>query len=630
MLDAIRKRSGSIVVKVLLVFLVISFGAWGIGDYVTGRGFDRVVATVGDREISSIEFENRYRNELTRLRQFFGDNLTPDAAQSLGIPQSVVQQMVQTELLNIAAGDAGLLVDDRTVAETIQGMEQFAGLTGEFDRQRFAEVLFQGGFTEASFVELVRREVERNALVSGLTGTPPVADSLVKRLYRYGRETRDADMLVIPDAALAEPETPDETTIATFYEENTDAFMAPPYRKVAYVSMTPETVADEVAVGEDEIVEAYEARAAAYATAARRNLSQMIFADRETAETAVQQLAEGGDFTAVAGDLAGQSPDAVLLGWTERDDLLPSLVDPVFAAATGEIVGPVESPIGWHVFRVNQAEDQTVSPLEEVRDEIVAELIRERALDRLFDLANRFDELIGSGASLENAAGELNLPVQTLTAIDRSGRDMAGSVVEGLPDAGFVNNVFAEEIGIESPLIETDEGYYALRVDDETEPRLRALDEVRDDIVAELQRRDRIEQARVLAEGIVGRVNGGVKLADAASEAMPGIGVDIVPLSGLERSGGTLPEGTPRTILEPLFDVAEGNAGMAATGESFAVVHATGISVPEPSSNAAAVAELEGNIAVQVEQDLRGQLVGGLGQRIGVEVNAAAIEQNIY
>jgi peptidyl-prolyl cis-trans isomerase D len=51
MLEAIRAHTGSFVVKLLFILLIISFGAWGIGDIIrTGVG-KTSVASVGKVEI---------------------------------------------------------------------------------------------------------------------------------------------------------------------------------------------------------------------------------------------------------------------------------------------------------------------------------------------------------------------------------------------------------------------------------------------------------------------------------------------------------------------------------------------------------------------------------------------------
>ena len=51
MLQAIRSKAGSFVVKGLFVLLILTFGVWGIGDIFRNRPTDTVIATVGDQNI---------------------------------------------------------------------------------------------------------------------------------------------------------------------------------------------------------------------------------------------------------------------------------------------------------------------------------------------------------------------------------------------------------------------------------------------------------------------------------------------------------------------------------------------------------------------------------------------------
>ena len=53
MLQAIRSRAGSIVVKGLFALLIVTFGIWGIGDIFRNRPTDTTVATVGAQSIDA-------------------------------------------------------------------------------------------------------------------------------------------------------------------------------------------------------------------------------------------------------------------------------------------------------------------------------------------------------------------------------------------------------------------------------------------------------------------------------------------------------------------------------------------------------------------------------------------------
>ncbi|HSK39177.1 MAG TPA: SurA N-terminal domain-containing protein, partial [Arenibaculum sp.] len=52
MLQALRSKVGSWVVKILFVLLIASFGVWGVGDVFRGQ-VSTTVAEVGDAEIST-------------------------------------------------------------------------------------------------------------------------------------------------------------------------------------------------------------------------------------------------------------------------------------------------------------------------------------------------------------------------------------------------------------------------------------------------------------------------------------------------------------------------------------------------------------------------------------------------
>ena len=94
MLSALRKRSGGIVVKSLLILLIISFGAWGIQDWLSPAISGNAVATVGDEEIGPVEISRRVNQEMARLRPLFGGQFTQEQALSFGIIDGIVNMII--------------------------------------------------------------------------------------------------------------------------------------------------------------------------------------------------------------------------------------------------------------------------------------------------------------------------------------------------------------------------------------------------------------------------------------------------------------------------------------------------------------------------------------------------------
>ena len=79
--------------KVLLALLILSFGVWGIGDYVAPQHGNDAVATVGETEITVLEFQNDVRQQVSRLKGIFGSNFTNEQAKSMGITGNVLQSL---------------------------------------------------------------------------------------------------------------------------------------------------------------------------------------------------------------------------------------------------------------------------------------------------------------------------------------------------------------------------------------------------------------------------------------------------------------------------------------------------------------------------------------------------------
>src|SRR5690606_10295985 len=99
MLNTMRKYATGWVAQILLGLLVLSFAVWGIADVFTGVG-NHSVARVGNTDISSVSFDRAYRRELQAMSQRVGQQITPDQARMLGIPNQVLGRLVTEAALD--------------------------------------------------------------------------------------------------------------------------------------------------------------------------------------------------------------------------------------------------------------------------------------------------------------------------------------------------------------------------------------------------------------------------------------------------------------------------------------------------------------------------------------------------
>lgn len=129
----------------------------------------------------------------------------------------------------------------------------------------------------------------------------------------------------------------------------------------------------------DEAIKAqYEKQAVRFNRPAVK-LQHMLVKEKPVAEEVVASLKAGGDFASLkaAKSLDGAQSDGEV-GWMERGRMMPTIEEQVFAAAKGDVVGPVESEQGYHVLKI--VDTRTATPLEEVKDQL-AEQVKREAVD---------------------------------------------------------------------------------------------------------------------------------------------------------------------------------------------------------------------------------------------------------
>src|SRR5919204_5172548 len=98
MLQAIRSKAGSFIVKLLFGLLILTFAIWGIGDIFRSRSSDTTVATVGGRAIRADELQTALRRALEQLSARFGSGIDMQQAKQLGLVGETLNQLIHRSL----------------------------------------------------------------------------------------------------------------------------------------------------------------------------------------------------------------------------------------------------------------------------------------------------------------------------------------------------------------------------------------------------------------------------------------------------------------------------------------------------------------------------------------------------
>jgi peptidyl-prolyl cis-trans isomerase D len=622
MLDSFRKASQSWFIKILFGLLILSFGVWGIGDVVRDRAELKPAITVGKQAISAAEVAEEFRRDTKKLSSMFGGKLTREQARQFGLLQRTIEQIVNRALVDQAADDLGLGVDDDSLRRIIADTPAFQNELHVFDKTVYQHVLARAGFTERQFVAMEKSDMAREQVGQMIGGGLQAPALMADALFRYRQENRVAEIVTFPTDKMPAPAKPDDAVLSQYHQAHAALFMSPELRGISALIVRTADVASDIKISDADVEKSFQIRQAEFQTPETRNIQQVLFDDAAKAKAFAETVKQDKDFAAAA---KGAGLTVSDLGWVDRKGLpLPALADAAFADAGAGIVGPIETPLGWHVLRVAQVVPGKGRQLSDVKSQIVQDLVKDEATNRLYALSTKIEDSIGSGAGIDETASALNLKPLKVAAIDERGNGPDGKPAPGVPLVpGFLAKAFQTTQGSTTEVTQLDDnsGYFVLRVESVSPPALKAFDLVKDQVLAAWTQEQREQASRRQAEAAAERLKKGEPMSAIAGP------YKVETTKPFLRASGDGKASVPPLLAAEMFKQTQigGVAVVAAQGGTI-VARLTTIIAADPKAQPDQFAKAREQLSQASTNDVMQQYLAALQKEKSVTVNSAAIE----
>ncbi|WP_119303347.1 peptidylprolyl isomerase [Dongia deserti] len=617
MLTSIRGKAKSWIFKILFGILIIAFAAWGIGDIFARRDLSKPVLQVGDLAYTQQEFDRDLRRRLQQFRQQ-GLDINVQQFAALGGVDQILSQQTSQMLLRQYADRLGLTIPQAVAIGDIQNNPAFRNAAGQFDRDRFLALLSQSGLSEAGYVQMRRDEMRLQQLTGpafGALSTPPV---LSDRVFAYLNEERTAEFLVIPDATM-EVKEPDQAAMEKFYQDNIARYQRPEYRAFIAVHMKPEDFAKDITIPEDQLKSEFESRQAEFSTPESRAVEQVVLQDQAKADAIVAAVKGGKSFADAVKEVTGSAP--VDLGDVTKDKLPPAIAEQSFALPADGVSEPLKSAFGLHVVHVKSITPGVTKTFEDVKEQLRQELALAQAGDAMVSVVNQLDDTLAGGASLEQAAQQLNLTTQKYEAVDSSGKDRDGKDANVIPEIlQLAEQTEAGQTSLVSTL--SDGSYAVVQVTNVMPAEAKPLNEVAEQVKQDWLAKARRDAADAKAKEIADKVKSG-DLAALGKE----LGLELKVSKPFTRSEGDGP--IDQSLAQKLFELQLGEAATGRTGDGAIVARVSAIIPAKPEEKKDQVAQLSEQLADTMRKDLYAEFLFALGQNIEVERNNDVVQQMI-
>lgn len=343
---------------------------WGPGSTGFGRankaGPKNAAAEVNGKEIPLSAFAREWSSQMEYFRSR-GSPISEAIARQVGLPQQVLDRLVDRELLAQAAERHGVTTSDAELVELLHKQPAFQDKDGNFDFERYKSFLrdYQRK-TPAEYEDELRRQLAAGKLLQMVTADAAVSDDEVRaRFDKQGNQVKLVFARFLPTMFAAQVPAPTAAQLADFKKSH-EKQISDYFEANKFVYQTPERVKARQIV----------LNLPANATPEQKS------AVRTKAEELRKQIEGGQDFSDVA-KASSEAPDAKMtggeLGWVDRKSgrLPPSVVDAAFAQQPGAVTQPLETPNAVYLVKVDEKQPAQDKKLADVQDEIATNLFKQ-------------------------------------------------------------------------------------------------------------------------------------------------------------------------------------------------------------------------------------------------------------
>jgi len=166
MLSSLRKFSETIVAKIFIALIALSFVFWGINDFFRSS-YSNSVAEIDGEEISFNQFVSEF-NKIIRNNNIQSEKI----AINNNIHILAVSNIISEKLLKIHTKKLGVIIDDTIIAIEIKNSNEFKD-KDIFSRTKYEKFLLERNINSKIIEEQINKNLKKKIITESITGYVP-------------------------------------------------------------------------------------------------------------------------------------------------------------------------------------------------------------------------------------------------------------------------------------------------------------------------------------------------------------------------------------------------------------------------------------------------------------------------
>jgi len=527
MLQNIRKNAQGTAARIVVGVIIVVFALFGVESIVGSLSGEPEVATVNGEGIPESRFMRAVEGKRRQIMVQMGEQADPGLIDEGSLRSSVLEGMIQEEVLAQDADNKGLFVSDAAVDSYIRSVEQFK-VDGDFSNDRMQVILRNAGLTLKDYRDSLKIQFVLGQPRTALIASAFVLDSERDEVVALDRQQRTFGVATVFKKDYLDGISVSDDDVSGYYKENVADYKKPENVDVSYIEINKADLVSQIDIEEEEIRTLYETEKAEYVGEEERQVSHILVkiddvTNEEQALSKINdinaQLKAGTAFDVLAkahSQDEASAADGGDLGLSARGVYVSDFEDAAFSLAVGDVSKPVKTEFGYHLIKLMAVESNSIPVYEEMRVSLLSRLQGQKTDQLYAEMTERLADLSYSSPDLEEPADELGLVVNQLAGVYAETQDPVFSNIK-VQRVLFSDELLKDENN--SELLEIGDGHSVVfRVSAYHEATSLPLEEVKERVREAIKENKAAEYAESVGQAFIVRVQAGETPEDVSED----------------------------------------------------------------------------------------------------------------
>ena len=478
MLSAIRNKSKGWVAYVVVGFITIPFVLFGIQDYLGGSS-NTSIATVDGEDVDINVYYRELNKRQSNLQQQFGSAYTQEIDNAL--KQTVLDLMINEKLLENFANSLGVVTINNEVRSVIE-MEQAFQDDGVFSEVRYNQILGLNGYSAAGYEFGISKALSREQIKRNLGDSAFISNIQIDQLNDLVSQQRNVSYISFNTKDFENKAAVSQNEISDYFNDNRSSFIEGQKVKVNFVELSLGDMEEPSTPDEETLQSLYDDNSELYTNPERRRTQHILVESKDLANDLLEKINQGADFDELANansvDTSSNEKGGDL-GFNEKGLIGVEFDEAAFSMNIDDVSEVVSTDYGYfHIIKLTDIEVESVQSFDDVQDQLVALNKNNVTKKMLFDLLEDFTSLAYE-ESLDMVADQFGLEFQTSDYFANGSQEY---------DDAFVSAAFSDAVineGENSEVIELSAEKFAVLALSSAQPeREKELNEVEDQVTS--------------------------------------------------------------------------------------------------------------------------------------------------